>query len=106
MRTENVKVTMEIPVHFDKPDCNGFIYIKEAWEKAVKDANNLPLEIIHDDGSSTVIGVTQDIRLVEKENGGMCIVSGTLFHGGTCEKVEIAENKVTNLRLSSVGFTK
>ena len=106
MRTENVKITMEIPVHFNKPDCNGVIYTKEAWEEAVKDVNNLPLEIVHDDGSSTVIGVTQDVRLIEKEDGGVCIVSGTLFHGGTCEKVEITEDKVTNMRLSSVGFTK
>ena len=30
MRTENVKVTMEIPVRFDKPDCNGVVYTKEA----------------------------------------------------------------------------
>ncbi len=32
MRTQNIKITMEIPVHFNKPDKNGYVYTKESWE--------------------------------------------------------------------------
>ncbi len=57
MRVDNVKVTMEIPVYFNKPDKNGCVYTKESWEKAVKNAVNIPIEIINDDGTRTVVGV-------------------------------------------------
>lgn len=33
MRVDNVKVTMEIPIHFGQPDKNGYIYSKESWEE-------------------------------------------------------------------------
>lgn len=33
MRVDNVKITMEIPVHFNEPDKNGYVYTKESWEE-------------------------------------------------------------------------
>lgn len=59
MRVNNVKVTFDIPVHFGQPDENGYVYTKESWAKAVKNAIGVPIEIIHDDGTRTVVGVTQ-----------------------------------------------
>ncbi len=65
MRTENVKITMKIPVHFNEPDKNGYVYTKESWDEAVKNAVNIPIEIINDDGTRTVVGVAQDVKLVK-----------------------------------------
>lgn len=62
MRVDNVKVTMDIHVHFNQPDKkNGYVYTKESWEEAVKNAVGISIEIIHDDGIRTVVGVTQDV---------------------------------------------
>ena len=66
MREDNVKVTMDIPVHFNQPDKNGYIYTKESWEEAVKNAVDTPIEIIHDDGTRTVVDVAQDVRLIKR----------------------------------------
>lgn len=106
MRTENVKVTFEIPCHFDKPDCNGNIYSRRAREEAVKRGVGLPIEIINDDGSSTVIGVTQEIELVDDEENSYIKTAGLLWYGGTSESVEFTRDKITNVELSSVGITK
>lgn len=67
MRVDNVKVTMDIPVHFNQPDKNGYVYTKESWEEVVKNAVGIPIEIIHNDGTRTVVGVTQDVQLVKEE---------------------------------------
>lgn len=88
MRTENVKVTFDIPVHFNHPDKNGYIYTKESWEEAVKNAVGIPIEIIHDDGTRTVVGVTQDVQLVKDGEEDIIKVSGMLRYGGTSEEVK------------------
>ena len=49
---------MKIPIHFGQPDNNGYVYSKECWEDAVKNAVGVPIEIIHDDGTRTVVGIT------------------------------------------------
>ena len=36
MRVDNIKITMEIPVHFGQSDKNGYVYTKESWKEAVK----------------------------------------------------------------------
>ncbi len=67
MRVYNVKVIMEIPVHFNEPDKNGYVYTKESWEEAVKNVVNTPIEIIHDDGKRTVYPNYQKCIRVKKE---------------------------------------
>ena len=107
MRSENVKVTMKIPAHFNEPDENGAIYSKEAWENAVKDAVGLPIEIINDDGSSTVVGVADEVKLTkDDDNEDIIFVSGTLWHGGTSENVEFTKDIITSVSLCSVGITR
>ncbi len=88
MQTENVKVTMEIPMHFNKPDKNGHVYIEESWEEAVKNAVNTPIEIINNDGTRTVSGVAQDIKLVRGRDENIIKVSGMLRYGGTSKEVK------------------
>lgn len=106
MRTENIKVTFEIPCHFDKPDCNGNIYTRESWEEAVKSGVGLPIEIINDDGSSTVVGITQKVKLVDDGENPYIKVIGLLWHSGTSEQIKFTRDKITSVELSSVGITK
>lgn len=56
MKVDNVKVIMDIPAHFNQPDKNGYVYTKESWEEAVKNAVGTPIEIINDNGTRTVVG--------------------------------------------------
>lgn len=106
MRVDNVKVTFDIPVHFNQPDKNGYVYTKESWEEAVKNAVNVPIEIIHDDGTRTVVGVTQDIKLVKDGDEDIIKISGILFYGGTSENVEFTKDVITNVTLNGIGITK
>lgn len=106
MRTENIKVTFEIPCHFDKPDKNGNIYTRKSWEEAVKRGVGLPIEIINDDGSSAVVGITQEIELVDDEESPYIRIVGLLWHGGTSESVTFTRDKITSVELNSVGITK
>lgn len=106
MRTENVKVTIEIPVHFNQPDKNGYVYTKEAWERAVKNTVNTPIEIINDDGIRTVVGVAQEVELVNDGEEGIIKVSGILFYGGTSEEVKYTKDIITNVTLNGIGITK
>ncbi len=107
MRTQDVTVQMEIPIRFGVPDNNGVIYSKEAWMKALENADNLPIEIIHNDGTSTVVGVTGKANLVNvSDNEASMSIRGVLFHGGTSEQIEFQDGIVKSLQIISVGITK
>lgn len=106
MRTENINLTMKMPLPVNRPDGNGVIYTKEAFIKAFEDAEGKPLEIIHDDGSITVVGVVHSIEYVEDKGGDYGLVSASLYHGGTCEEVDFRDGFVTSMKLSSVGISK
>lgn len=106
MRTENVKVTFEIPCHFDKPDSNGNIYTRESWEEAVKRGAGLPIEIINNDRSSTVVGITQEVELIDEGDNSYIKAVGLLWHGGTEEAVEFTKDKITSVKLCGIGITK
>ncbi len=106
MRTKNVKVIFDIPVHFGQPDKNGYVYSKESWEKAVKNAVDVPIEIIYDDGTRTVVGVAQDVKLVKDGEEDIIKVSGILRYGGTSENVEFTKDVITNVTLNGIGITK
>lgn len=106
MRTENINLTMKMPLPINKPDGNGVIYTKEAFMKAFKKAKGKPLEIIHDDGLSDVIGITHSIEYIEDKDGDYGLVSASLYHGGTCEEVDFRDGFVTSMKLSSVGINK
>lgn len=108
MRVENVKVTFDIPVHFGRPDKNGYVYIKEVCEETVKKAADIPtpIEIINDDGTRIAVGITQDIKLVKHGDEDIIKVSGILFYGGTSENVEFTKDVITNVTLNGIGITK
>jgi len=108
MRVDNVKVIMEIPLHFNQPDKNGYVYTKESCEEAVKKAADIPtpIKIINDDGTRTVVGVTQDVQLVKDGEEDIIKVSGMLRYGGTSEDVKFTKDVITNVTLNGIGITK
>ena len=108
MRVDNVKVTMDIPVHFNQPDKNGCVYTKESWEEAVKKVADIPtpIEIINNDGTRTEVGVAQDVQLTKDGDEDIIKISGVLFYGGTSENVEFTKDVITNVTLNGIGITK
>lgn len=106
MRVENVKVTFDIPVHFGQPDKNGYVYTKESWEEAVKNVVGIPIEIVHDDGTRTPVGVAQEVQLVKDGEEDIIKVSGILQYGGTSEEVKYTKDVITNVTLNGIGITK
>lgn len=107
MRTRNVKISMEIPVPFDNIDENGVKYSGKSFEEACDEAAGQPIEIINDDGSTTIVGIASEVKYMKDEvNGDYIAVNGMLYHGGTSEQVNIDKGIVTNVKLTSVGITK
>lgn len=106
MRTENINLTMKMPLPVNRPNVDGVIYTKQVLTKAFKDAGDKPFVKINDDGSRTVIGVVHSIEYVEDDKGDYGLVSATVFHGGTCEEMDFRDGFVTNMRLSSIGISK
>ena len=110
MRTDNIKVTMTIPIPYDQPDKNGNIYTKEAVEKAV---NNLhkPLPIIfRDESEEKVIGTTTDdshIATWDYENQ-VCnlTVNGEVFFGGAEGIVTANNGKIVDFEIVGFGLSK
>ena len=110
MRTENIKVTITIPILYDKPDKNGNIYTKEAVEKAVNNFNkNLPI-IFRDESERKVIGTTTNnshIATWDFENQ-VCnlTVNGEVFFGDTECTVDIDNGKIVNFEIVGLGLSK
>lgn len=106
MRVDNVKVTMKIPVHFDNQIKTDMFIQKNHGKKAVKNAVGIPIEIIHDDGTRTQVGVAQDVQLVKDGEDDIIKVSGLLRYGGTSEEVKFTKDIITNVTLNGIGITK
>lgn len=106
MRTENIEVTFKIPIPVDKPDLNGVIYSKEAIRNAYKNVKDIPIEIPNNYGELFIIGVAQEVELIENENGMYIAGVGLVWHGGTEESVEMKDGKVTSFHVRGVGISK
>jgi hypothetical protein len=107
MRTNNVKISMEISVPINNVDENGVVYLEGSFERACENASGQPIEIINNDGSSTVVGIAQQVKYVkDQENGDYILVDGMIYHGGTSEQVSIDKRMVSDVRLTSFGITQ
>lgn len=107
MRTDNINITLKMPLPINNPDRNGVMYSKEAFQKAFEDAKNKPLEILLNNGSRTPVGVIQDITYIEDEFGDYALVNGRIMYGGTCEYIQDLEKVsgvITSMTLASVGI--
>lgn len=106
MRTDNIKITFDMPVQFNKSDGNGVIYTKESIQNAMSTGNDNPIEIIDNNGMGTVVGIVENMTLIDSGDDGVIHIEGHLWHGGTSEEVVIEDNKVTSFSIRSVGITK
>lgn len=106
MRTNNIKITLDMPVQFNNPDGNGVIYTKEAIQNAMLTGNDSPIEIIDDNGMGQVVGVAENITLKDNGDDGLIHIEGHLWHSGTAEEVMIEDNKVTSFSIRGVEITK
>ena len=110
MRTENIKVTMTIPIPYNKPDKNGNIYTKEAVEKAVNNLHkHIPI-IFRDESERKIIGTTTDdshIATWDFENQ-VCnlTVNGELFFGGAEGIVTANNGKIVDFEILGIGLSK
>ena len=110
MRTENIKVTITIPIPYNKPDKNGNIYTKEAVLKAVNNIHkNIPI-IFRDESEEKVIGTTtgdSHIATWDFENQ-VCklTVDGEVLFGGTECLYEVEDGKVTDFQIIGIGLSK
>ena len=110
MRTDNIKVTITIPIPYNKPDKNGNIYTEEAVEKAVNNLHkNLPI-IFRDESEEKVIGTTTgDSHIVTWDfENQVCklTVDGEVFFGGTECLYEVEDGKVTDFQIIGIGLSK
>lgn len=106
MRTENIEVTFKIPIPVDTPDLNGVIYSKEAIRNAYKNVKDIPIKIPCSDGQFLPIGATQEVELIEDENGMYITGVGLVWYGGTEESVEMVDGKVTSFHVCGIGIAK
>ena len=110
MRTNNIKVTMTIPIPYDQPDNNGDIYTKEAVEKAVNNLHKYLPIIFRGDSEAKVIGSTtgdSHIATWDFENQ-VCnlTVNGEVFFGGTECIADIDNGKIVNFEIVGIGLSK
>ena len=110
MRTNNIKVTMTIPIPYDQPDENGNIYTKEAIENAVNNLHkHIPI-IFRGESEEKVIGTTIDdshIATWDFENQ-VCnlTVNGEVFFGGAEGIVTANNGKIVDFEILGIGLSK
>lgn len=110
MRTDNIKVTITIPILYDQPDKNGNIYTKEAVEKAINNLHkHLPI-IFRDESEEKVIGTTtgdSHIATWDSENQ-VCnlTVDGKIFFGGAEGIVTANNGKIVDFEIVGIGLSK
>lgn len=110
MRTDNIKVTITIPIPYDQPDNNGNIYTKEAIEKAVNNLHkNVPI-IFRDESEEKVIGSTtgdSHIATWDFENQ-VCnlTVNGEVFFAGVEGIVTANNGKIVDFKIVGIGLSK
>ena len=112
MRTDNIKVTMTIPIPYDQPDKNGNIYTKEAVEKAVNNLHKYLPIIFRDKSKEKVIGSTtgdSNIATWDCENQ-VCnlTLDGEIFVSGTNSEciVDREKGKIVNFEIVGIGFSE
>ena len=113
MSEEFVKVKIQIPITFDKPNKNRTVFTKEAVENAISNVPvNMPI-IYRDDKSEydgKVVGATignSHIVTWDSENQ-VCkmAVDGVIFNSGVEMVVnKIEDNKITDFRITGIGLT-
>lgn len=114
MIEENIKVKITIPIPFDKPDENGYVFTKEAIRNAVNNLHkNLPI-IYRENGKEidgvfvgTTTGSSHIVTWDLKNQVCKITVDGIVFFGGTeCIINEIKDKKVTDFKITGISLSK
>lgn len=110
MRTDNIKVTITIPIPYDQPDKNGNIYTKEAVEKAVNDLHKYTPIIFRGESEEKVIGtITDDSHIATWDfENQVCklTVDGEIFFGGIEGIVTANNGKIVDFEIIGIGLSK
>ena len=111
MRVDDTKVKLTIHIPFNKPDLNGCVFTEKAVENAVNNLQtNLPIVYKDNKCETKVIGATtgnSHIVTWDFENQ-VCkmTVDGVVFYSGADILVnEIEDDKISDLRIQSIGLT-
>lgn len=111
MKNEEVKVRIQIPITFDKPNRNGSMITKEAIENAFNNsAKNAPIIYKDKEGKlqDVVIGnITDSVASWDFENQ-VCImtIEGIVYHVGARVIInKIEDGKISDFTIHSIGLT-
>ena len=103
MRCKNIEVTFEVPMPTDTPDKNGIMYSTGVKASAIEDMVGIPI-VQHDSDdfkTTRVLGIVTDAKWL----GESAIIKGRLWYGGTCESVELDNNKVvTSMKIDELSI--
>lgn len=104
MRSENLKVTVRVPIAYGYPDKNGTVYSEEAIKNAIKNFEQ-GIPFLSSD-LETCIGSVDSMKL--SDDNREIIVEANIFAGGTCEIIGDDRNGgiVNDFRITSFGLCK
>lgn len=105
MRTQNIKVTIDMPIPINRPDLNGYVYTEEAVLAATKNISGKPLRY-----NDEIIGTIEAAYISSVADDHMNLrVFGIIPFGGTwCHHVQLAEDgeTITSYEIQGVGFSE
>lgn len=117
MRTDNIKVTITIPIRFDKPDYNGVVHSKEAIEKITQQLHkDCPIIFRgNENDSPKILGhISDNFQSADWDyDNGICklTVGGLIYYGGMdiivneCHQDEKGQTVIDDFRVTSIGFS-
>ena len=112
MRTDNIAVSITIPIPYDKPDLNGVVHTKEAILNALNNfKSNLPILFRANEGDSThVIGNTDNtvysIDFDDENQVCRFTINGNIYYGGiSCFAHDIKDAKITDFEIMGIGLS-
>ena len=104
MRTNDIEVTMRIPLRVDTPDANGNIYTKGAVELGCHIFKGAPLVVIDEKNRQRTIGAIDKLEYVEEDDKCYAVASGSIASGGTCESV-VTDEEGNNITVKGMTIT-
>lgn len=85
MRTDNINISIKMPIPIDEPDRNGIIYSKESVIDAFKDVKGKPIVTYGKNGEEVILGYISDGYY----SNGVLNADGVVWNGGaTCCVIE------------------
>lgn len=102
MRTNNIKITIDMPIPINTPDGNGVVYSRKAVRKAVREMDSVPLTY-----KGQTIGVVDAGYIAsEQEHSAILRMIATIPIGGTCcdNVLFDDQNRISNYHITEISF--